>query len=43
LLLATPVIRVAFSIIGFAIERDRTYVAITSVVLATLLVSAFLL
>ena len=32
LLIATPVARVAFSIVGFAKERDRTYVLLTSIV-----------
>ncbi len=36
LLVATPVARVVFSVAGFALERDRTYVAITLVVLAVL-------
>jgi len=35
-LLATPVARVAFSVIGFASERDWLYVAITLGVLALL-------
>jgi uncharacterized membrane protein len=35
-LLFTPVIRVAFSILGFALERDRAYVVITAIVLMTL-------
>jgi uncharacterized membrane protein len=35
-LLLTPVIRVALSIVGFALERDGIYVVITAVVLATL-------
>ena len=39
LLIATPIGRVAFSLAGFALERDRTYVAITSIVLAVLLYS----
>ena len=39
LLLATPVARVAFSIVAFALQRDRLYVAITCVVLAVLLYS----
>jgi uncharacterized membrane protein len=39
LLIATPVLRVAFSIVAFALERDRLYVAITGVVLTLLLVS----
>jgi uncharacterized membrane protein len=38
-LVATPVIRVAVSIIAFARLRDRTFVLITSVVFALLLVS----
>jgi uncharacterized membrane protein len=38
-LLMTPVIRVVFSIVGFAMERDRAYVLITSFVLLTLIVS----
>jgi uncharacterized membrane protein len=39
LLILTPVARVAFSLIGFALERDRTYVALTSIVLAILIYS----
>ncbi|MFI5143635.1 MAG: DUF1634 domain-containing protein [Thermoanaerobaculales bacterium] len=39
LLVATPVARVVFSVAGFALERDRTYVAITALVLAILLFS----
>jgi uncharacterized membrane protein len=39
LLVATPVARVAFSVVAFALERDRTYVVITLIVLAVLLVS----
>jgi len=41
-LLLTPIVRVALSVVGFALERDHTYVAITSVVLLTLLVSVLL-
>jgi len=37
LLIATPIARVAFSLVGFAMERDRTYVAVTAIVLAVLL------
>ena len=40
-LLATPVMRVAVSIIAFALEEDRTYVIITTLVLAILLFSIF--
>ena len=39
LLIATPVLRVAASVVLFLLERDRLYVAITSLVLAVLLVS----
>jgi len=40
-LIATPVARVIFSLIGFLVERDWIYVAITSVVLIILSVSLF--
>ena len=39
LLIATPVARVAFSIFGFAEEKDRMYVAFTVIVLLILLYS----
>ena len=42
-LLATPVTRVAASVVGFALEGDRLYAAITLAVLAVLLASIFLL
>lgn len=35
-LLATPVARVAFSVVAFALERDRLYVGVTLLVLAVL-------
>jgi uncharacterized membrane protein len=38
-LIATPVARVAFSIVAFALQRDRAYVVITLIVLAVLLFS----
>lgn len=38
-LVATPILRVAVSIVTFAQQRDRAFVAITSVVLALLLLS----
>jgi uncharacterized membrane protein len=41
ILLATPVVRVFASIILFAAERDRTYVAITLLVFGILLFSIF--
>ena len=37
LLIATPIARVALSVFAFAAQRDRTYVAITLVVLAILI------
>lgn len=39
LLLATPVARVAFSVVAFSLEHDRFYVPVTLVVLAVLLYS----
>jgi uncharacterized membrane protein len=42
LLMLTPIIRVVFSIIGFSMERDLIYVAITSTVLAILIGSLLL-
>jgi uncharacterized membrane protein len=39
LLILTPVARVVFSLAGFALERDGTYVALTSIVLAILIYS----
>jgi len=38
-LVATPVARVALSLVVFALQRDRTYVLVTLVVLALLLLS----
>lgn len=37
LLLATPIARVAFSVVAFAVQRDRTYVVVTLIVLGVLL------
>ncbi len=37
LLIATPVARVALTLVAFVVQRDRTYVAITAIVLALLL------
>ena len=42
LLIATPVMRVAVSILAFAYQRDKTFVLITSIVLALLLISFML-
>jgi uncharacterized membrane protein len=41
LLIATPVARVAFSLFGFAAERDRMYMGFTAIVLLILLYSLF--
>lgn len=37
LLIATPVLRVALTLVAFAIQRDRVYILLTTVVLALLL------
>jgi len=37
LLICTPIARVAFSMAGFALEHDRTYVILTAIVLVILL------
>ena len=39
LLIATPIARVAFSIFGFLLQRDHTYVVVTVIVLVVLLFS----
>jgi len=39
LLIATPVMRVAASVVAFALERDRAFVAIAAIVLLLLLAS----
>jgi uncharacterized membrane protein len=36
LLIATPVARVAFTLVAFALQRDRAYVVLTTIVLALL-------
>ena len=41
LLIATPVMRVAFSMVAFALEKDRLYVVLTLIVLVILLLSLF--
>ncbi len=41
-LILTPVTRVAISLIAFAVQRDRTFVVITGVVLAILVTSFWL-
>jgi uncharacterized membrane protein len=37
LLIATPIARVVFAVIGFAIERDRLYVIVSLIVLGVLI------
>jgi uncharacterized membrane protein len=37
LLIATPVLRVAFTLVAFVLQRDRTYIVITTIVLAVLI------
>jgi uncharacterized membrane protein len=39
LLIATPILRVAVSMIGFLLLRDRTYTVISAIVLIALLIS----
>jgi uncharacterized membrane protein len=41
LLIATPIVRVLFSVVAFAVQHDRTYVVITLIVLGILLYSLF--
>lgn len=40
-LIATPVLRVGFSLVAFILERDRVYIAVTVLVLALLGVGLF--
>jgi len=40
-LIATPILRVAFSLVGFVIEKDQLYIIITSIVLTVMLFSIF--
>ncbi len=42
LLIATPILRVAVSMLAFALQRDRTYTLICAVVLVVLLISFLL-
>jgi uncharacterized membrane protein len=39
LLIATPIARVVFAVVGFALERDRLYVIVSAIVLAILVFS----
>ncbi|MFZ4863328.1 DUF1634 domain-containing protein [Sphingobacterium sp. Mn56C] len=40
-LIATPILRILFSLFGFILERDKMYVFITLIVLAIIVVSIF--
>ncbi|ADQ78200.1 protein of unknown function DUF1634 [Paludibacter propionicigenes WB4] len=40
-LIATPVLRVVFSLISFAIEKDKLYVGITTLVLIIIMINMF--
>jgi uncharacterized membrane protein len=40
-LIATPILRILFSLIGFTIEKDRLYIVITLVVLCVIMLSTF--
>ena len=39
LLIATPVMRVAFTVVSFLVQRDKVYVGVTLIVLAVLIFS----
>ncbi len=39
LLIATPIARIVFSIVGFLLERDYLYVVITAIVLMIIIIS----
>jgi uncharacterized membrane protein len=41
LLIATPIARVIFSLVGFIVQRDWMYIVVTSIVLALLLFGLF--
>jgi uncharacterized membrane protein len=41
LLIATPVCRVVFGVVGFALEHDRIYTIVSAIVLIVLLMSFF--
>jgi uncharacterized membrane protein len=40
-LIATPIARVLLSLVAFALQRDRTYVVVTLIVLVVLLSGLF--
>jgi len=37
LLILTPIVRVAFTLVAFVLQRDGTYIVVTTIVLALLL------
>ncbi|MGH7619750.1 MAG: DUF1634 domain-containing protein [Gemmatimonadaceae bacterium] len=41
LLIAVPIVRVAFTLVAFALQRDRAYVLITAIVLTLLMYGLF--
>lgn len=41
LLIATPILRIAFSLIGFVMEKDKLYIGITLLVLTVMMTSIF--
>jgi uncharacterized membrane protein len=41
LLITTPIMRVAYCVYGFAAQKDKIYIAVSSIVLAVLLYSFF--
>lgn len=40
-LIATPILRIAFSLLGFVLEKDRMYILITAIVLTVMMLSIF--
>lgn len=40
-LIATPILRILFSLIGFTLEKDKLYIGITLLVLCVILLSTF--
>ncbi len=40
-LIATPILRIAFSLVGFIFEKDKLYIIITLIVLSVMMVSIF--
>ncbi|PUZ19433.1 Uncharacterized membrane protein [Chitinophaga costaii] len=41
ILILTPIFRIAFSLVGFVLEKDRLYICITLIVLAVMMISIF--